>query len=50
MTPETRKFYDDLLARREQHADVEQAETEQITWTLGANLRVVFVLKGLIRT
>ena len=42
MTPETRKFYDDLLARREQHADVEQAETEQITWTLGANLRVVW--------
>ena len=42
MTPETRKFYDDLLAQREQHADVEQAETEQITWTLGANLRVVW--------
>ena len=41
MTPETRKFYDDLLAQREQHADVEQAETEQI-WTLGANLRVVW--------
>ena len=41
MTPETRKFYDDLLAQREQHADVEQAETEQITWNLGANLRVV---------
>ena len=42
MTPATRKFYDDLLAQREQHADVEQAETEQITWTLGANLRVVW--------
>ena len=42
MTSATRKFYDDLLAQREEHADVERAETEQISWTLGANLRVVW--------
>ena len=42
MTPATRKFYDDLIVQRAQLADLEQAETEQINWTLGANLRVVW--------